>query len=150
MFPLPFPIPDWLARVALYGFLAAIALGATFLFGYAKGEQKFHDLVAKQAVERVAIVVRQGKVTEKIITRYVKVVTEAEPVIHTIKETVTRYVQANPTSVCIDPEWRMLHDASATRTIPRTPGPTDDERRAPPTDPGRTALGWAGASDDHR
>ena len=109
----------------------AAVLGVAFiLFGgwcYMKGVEQLWEYQAKQAREAVKIVVKQGAVTERIITEFIKVKGKSETIEKIVEKEVLVY--ANP-GYCLDAEWRRLHDAS-TGTVPQAPGRADGEGGAP-------------------
>lgn len=76
----------------------------------------------------MAIVVKRGEVTEKVVTRYVKVEGETRVVTNTIEKEVIRY--ENP-GYCLDAAWGELHDDSAANTVSDPAGRADDTSRAP-------------------
>jgi len=127
---LAFVTGNW-ARLAIYGLVIVGALATAAGVGYHKGVQRLWDYQVKQAQAAVAIVVQQGKVTERVVHRYIKVKGDAVVVERTVEKEVTRYVETNP-GYCLDADWRRLHDAS-TGAVPDPAGRTDGEGRAAPT-----------------
>lgn len=108
-------------RVAIYASLAALLLGMAELDGYRRGEKKLYEYQAEQANAAVAIVTKRGAVTEKVITKYVKVAGKTQVVTNTIEKEVLKYANAG---TCLDDDWRMLHDAAA-NNLPETSGDPD-------------------------
>ena len=127
---LAFVTANW-ARLAIYGLVIVMALGTAAGIGYHKGVQRLWDYQVEQARAAVAIVVKQGKVTERVVNRYIKVKGDAVVVERTVEKEVTRYVETNP-GYCLDADWRRLHDAS-TGAVPDPAGRTDGEGRTAPT-----------------
>ena len=125
---LAFVSGNW-ARLAIYGLLIVGALAAAAGVGYHKGVQRLWDYQVEQARAAVSIVVKQGKVTERVVTKYITIKAKAQIVEHTVEKEVIRYVDKNP-GHCLDPEWRRLHDAS-TGALPDPAGGADDPGRAP-------------------
>ena len=117
-------------RLAIYGLLATIALGAATGWGYMKGVERLYAYQAEQASQAVRIIVKQGEVTERVVTKYVKVAGATRTVTQTVEKEVIRYVDQNPGS-CLDSRWGELHDAAAANTVPPAPGPADGAGRAP-------------------
>lgn len=118
-------------RLLLYGTIL-LAIGTILIgYGYHKGSQRLYEYQADQAKAAVAIVVKQGKATEKIVTRYVKVKGDTQVVTTTIEKEVVRYAESNP-GTCLDGAWRRLHDAAATNAVPGPASLADGESRAPP------------------
>ncbi len=125
-------VPAWAWRWIAIGLLAV----AVFAFGYFRGNehgtQKLIDYQAKQAAEAVRIVTKQGEVTTKVVTEYVKVKGATQVVTQTVEKEVLKYATANPTFT-LDREWRSLHDRSALNTVSSSPGGSDAQGGAPPT-----------------
>lgn len=119
-----------LARVLVYGLLAALFTACGFLEGYRRGELKLFDYQAKEAAATLVVVTKQGKVTEKVITKYVKVQGETRIVTETIEKEVVRYAEANP-GYCLDAAWGRLHDRAAANTLSEPTGLADGAERAP-------------------
>jgi len=125
---LAFVSGNW-ARLTIYGLLIVGALATAAGVGYHKGVQRLWDYQVKQARAAVAIVVKQGKVTERVVTKYITIKAKAQIVERTVEKEVIRYVDKNP-GHCLDPEWGRLHDAS-TGAVPDPAGGADDPGRAP-------------------
>lgn len=122
-----------LTRILVYGVLAFLVLSLAELDGYRRGEKKLWEYQASQATAAVAIVVKQGATTERVVTRYVKVREDRKTAADEIKKEVDEYAN---TSACLDADWRRLHDAAALGTLPRAAPTPDDEVRASGTDAG--------------
>lgn len=116
-------------RIAAYGLTALLLLGGAAGWGYHKGVQRLWDYQVEQAQQAVRIIVKQGKVTERVVTKYIKAKSEAVIIEKQVEREVIRYVDKNP-GYCLDPEWGRLHDAS-TGAIPHSPRATDGEGGAP-------------------
>lgn len=129
MNPLSFLLSQW-QRLLLYAAVAAAVLGVAWFHGYTRGELKLADYKAAQATEAVKIVVKQGAVTQKVLTRYVEVAGETNTVTKTVEKEVIRYVDQNP-GLCLDADWRRLHDDAARNTVPGAPGAPPGGLRAP-------------------
>jgi hypothetical protein len=117
------------SRIAIYALVALGALATAAGVGYHKGVQRLWDYQVAQAKAAVAIVVKQGNVTERVVTKYITIRAKAQIVERTVEKEVIRYVDKNP-GHCLDPEWGRLHDAS-TGALPDPTGGTDDPGRAP-------------------
>jgi hypothetical protein len=125
-----------LARIAAWA-IAGLAIGVSVWgHGYMTGKSKLIEYQAAQATEAARIVVLQGEVTERVITRYIKVKGDTEIVTREVEREVTRYAQANPDGLCIDAEWVRLHNAAATNAVSKSTGRPDGQMRAPGPDPG--------------
>ena len=117
-------------RFIAYG-VAAIAVASTiWLHGYGRGVQKLYDFQVAQATEAVKVIVKQGAVTEKVVTKYVKVQGRTRVITNTIEKEVVRYAAQNTTS-CLDTDWGRLHDAAAAGAVSEAPGPADGTAGAP-------------------
>jgi len=135
-----------------YGMLAkwglmALLVGAFGLWSWFKGNehgtQKLIDYQAKQAIEAVRIAKGRETVTIQMIARYVKVQGATQVVTQTVEREVVRYAEANP-GFCLDPAWRVLHDAAALNSIPASPGRADAAGGAP-----KAAEALAGVTENY-
>lgn len=118
-------------------------LGFVGFKGYQLGRGELDAYIGKQAVAAAAVVVKQGAVTERVITKYLtKIVPRTEYVIREVEKEVIRYEARNP-GLCLDPEWRVLHDAAALNAVSGPAGGPDGAGRAPaaPAEEGRSAEG---------
>jgi hypothetical protein len=108
-------IPLW-ARLAALAVLAAALIG----YGYAKGATSVQDkwdlAIAKETSAAVRVVVKQGQITERIVTQYIDRVKEIRVAGETIIKEVPIYVPADTPD--LPGGFRLLHDASATGTVP--------------------------------
>ena len=131
-------LQNW-QRIAIYAALAAAVLGITWMHGYGKGSARLFEAQAEQARAAVAIVLKQGAVTERVVTRYVEVAGATQVVTQYVDREVSRYAESNPGS-CLDPDWRRLHDLAASNRLPDAPGAPHGPVRTPDTAPGRRTL----------
>lgn len=76
------------------------------------------------------IVSQQGAATEKVVTQYVKVKGKTEVVTEYVDREVKVYEETN-TGLCLDADWRRLHDSAATNQVPSSRRATDGEGGAP-------------------
>lgn len=108
-----------LARIAVWA-VAGLSLGfAIWFHGYMTGDDNLTEYKGKQATEAVSIVVKQGKVTEKVITEYVTVtVPKTEVVTRTIEKEVIRYETAKLDTCPLSVAAVSLHDSAAANTVP--------------------------------
>ena len=123
------------ALIAKWGVIALVVAGAGltgFVKGNAYGTAKLDAYIGQQAVAAVALAVKQGEVTTKIVNRYIKVRGETQVVTKTVEKEVVKYAQANP-GLCLDPAWRVLHDAAAANAVPAPGLRLDGEMRAAPS-----------------
>jgi hypothetical protein len=125
-----FLIANW-QRFAIYGVLAFAALTIAAGLGYHQGVKRLWDYQVDQARAAVKIVIKQGAITERVVTEYVQIKGKSEVVEKIIEKEVVKYVDKNP-GLCLDTEWRRLHDASVD-TIPGTATGTDDTGGTAPT-----------------
>lgn len=121
------------ALIAKWGVIAVLlvaALTTAWVKGNAHGTAKLDAYIGKQAIESVALVVRQGKATVKVVNRYIEVKGETQVVTQTVEREVVKYAQSNSGS-CLDPAWRVLHDAAAANAVPeRRPNADGTVRKA--------------------
>lgn len=128
---LGFLIGNW-QRFLAYGAIAILAAGMLELDGYRRGERKLWEYQADEAKAAVVVVVKQGKVTQQIVYRYVHVREAAQVVEKVIEKEVVRYAETNPGG-CLDARWRSLHDAAASGVSDAGRG-ADDAGGAPAAD----------------
>jgi len=126
-----FALGNW-SRIAIYGALALAAIAVVWGHGYHKGIQRLWDYQVEQAQQTVKMIVKQGAVTERVVTKYIKVKAETVIVERTIEKEVDHYAETH-LGLCLDPDWRRLHDAAATGTIPDPAGGAHGEGGAAPT-----------------
>jgi hypothetical protein len=124
-----FALGNW-QRIAIYGALALAAISIVWGHGYHKGVQRLWDYQVEQAQQAVKIVVKQGAVTERVVTKYIKVQAKAQIIERTIEKEVIRYAETHP-GLCLDHQWRRLHDAAALGAIPEPAAPADGASGAP-------------------
>ena len=112
-------VPGWVR----YAAAAALAI-ALIAFGYTKGADSVQadwDLaVAKDANATVRVVIKQGAVTERIVTRYIDRVRTIRETGETIIKEVPIYVPAD--SPALPGGFRVLHDHAAAGTVPDPAG----------------------------
>lgn len=124
------------ARIAIYAMLLLFYSILVWFHGYTKGEKKFFDYRDKQATESVKLVVKQGAATQTTVTKYIRVLEQSVPIERIIEKKVFVYADTPHAAVldsahCLSPDWRRLHDAAATRTVPDTASGTDATSEAP-------------------
>lgn len=122
---LPSLLPAASALLNPWILLALVAgLGLAWFKGYQVSADKLERYRAEQFAEATRINTARAEVTERVVTRYIKVKGDTQVVTNTIEKEVIKYADANP-GLCLDPAWRVLHDAAAANTIPgpaRAPG----------------------------
>lgn len=101
------------------------AAGFGGFYGYRAGVSQLHEYQAEQASAAVAIVVKRGKVTEKIVNRYIKVKGETEVLTRTIEKEVIRYVESGLDRCPLSRAAVGLHDAAAANQLPDPASTTD-------------------------
>lgn len=124
-----FAVGNW-QRIAIYALLASLVLGAAAGWGYMRGVQRLYDYEAKQVQATVKVILKQGAVTERVITRYIRVKEATDARTQTINTEVVRYVEKNA-GFCLDADWRRLHDAAATGILPPPATGADGPGTAP-------------------
>lgn len=111
-------------RSAIYAAVAVIALGVAWFHGFARGERKLYEYQAEQARAAVPVVVRQGTVTEKVVTKWRTKVVKIKGDTEYITKEIVRYVPPAADPVLAH-GWVRLHDAAAVGAIPEAPSGTD-------------------------
>jgi hypothetical protein len=125
-----------LARIGLW-LLVGLAIGFSIWFhGLMSGLAKLDHYKAEQATEAARIIVKQGAVTTRVVTRYVEVKGATEIVTRDVEKEVVRYAQTNPDGLCIDADFVRLHNRAAANAVPADPGGAGGGLRAPGADPG--------------
>lgn len=125
---LAFITGNWM-RLAVWGLVIVGALGTAAGVGYHKGVQRLWTYQAEQAKQAVKILLKQGAVTTRVVTKYITIKAKAEVIEREVEKEVIRYVDKNP-GHCLDPLWGRLHDAS-TVAIPPAGSDPDAEGGAP-------------------
>jgi hypothetical protein len=104
-------------RWAVYGAVAVMALGVAAGWGYHRGIRNLWEYQAEQARAAIPVIVKQGAVTERVVTRYRDRVLKVKGETQFITKEIVRYVPASADPV-LPRGWVLLHDAAATRTVP--------------------------------
>lgn len=99
-------LPSYIKYIA-YGALAV----ATFSYGYIKGQSNAFD---NQVTTSEKVIIKQGKVTTKIITKYIKVKEEQDKTDEEIKNEGQAYGIKFPSDYYFNNEYVRLHDSSVT------------------------------------
>jgi hypothetical protein len=110
--------------------VAAVAAGVWF-HGYSSGRDTLDAYVREQAINATRVIIKQGAVTERVVTKYIKVKGDTQVVTETVEKEVVRYAETNPAGICLDPDWQRLHDSAALNTLPAAAGGAAGGLRAP-------------------
>jgi hypothetical protein len=110
--------------------VTAVAAGVWF-HGYSSGRDKLDDYIGQQAIAATRVIIKQGAVTERVVTKYIKVKGDTQVVTETVEKEVVRYAETNPAGICLDPDWQRLHDGAALNTLPAAAGGAAGGLRAP-------------------
>lgn len=108
---LNFVLGNW-QRFAVYALIASLAAGMFELDGYRRGVQKLYDYQVEQAKAAIPVIIRQGTVTEKVVTKYRDRIVQVKGTTEFIEKEITRYVPPSADPVLGD-GWVRLHDAAA-------------------------------------
>jgi hypothetical protein len=114
---------NWM-RIAVWAVVIASAASVVWMHGYSRGERKLFEYQAEQARAAVPVIVRQGEVTERVVTRYRDRIVQVKGETVTLEKEIPVYVPASADCV-LARGWVQLHDAAATRTVPPAPGGVD-------------------------
>lgn len=120
-------------RIIIYALLALLIGGGLWVNGFIHGREQLSDYKITQALKAAKIIVKQGKVTEKVVVRYIEQEAKTKIVTKTIEKEVIKYVNENPDTYTLDDEWGRLHDDAATNTISESSGTGDGTSREAPT-----------------
>ncbi len=81
-------------------------------------QQGREQILRESAAAVVKIVEKQGKVTERVVTRYIKVAGETKVITNTIEKEVIKYATANLDQCVLSNAFVVLHDSAAVGSIP--------------------------------
>lgn len=104
-------------RFALYGVVVLAVCSAVWLHGYSRGERKLWDYQTEQAKAAVAVVVKQGAASDRIVVKWRTRVEKVKGETEVIEKEVVRYVPARADPV-LPLGWVFLHNAAALGTVP--------------------------------
>ena len=104
--------------------LAALGFIRTHLINEGRSQ-----VLAENRVAAAKIVVKQGAVSERVVIKYKQVESKTEEVVRYVDREVVKYAEHN-TGLCLDAEWRVLHDRAA-NAVPDPTGRTDAASGAP-------------------
>lgn len=108
---------NWV-RIAIYGMVILGALATAAGWGYHRGVKKLWDYQVEQAQQAVKIIVKQGTVTERIVTEYIEIEGKTRTITNTIEKEVIRYVEAGLDRCPLSRGAVELHDTAAANTLP--------------------------------
>ena len=116
-----------LARAGVVVLILAAAFGAGWVKGNQHGTQKLTDYQGAQALASIKVIIKQGAVTERVLTKYLERVKLVEGATTTIEKEVTKYVDSKPLALAcmLDNRWVRLHDAAAGAIPPAPVQPAD-------------------------
>lgn len=117
-------------RWLVVGLIGAALFGYGWFRGNEHGTAKLSEYVGKQAVEAVRIITKRGQVTERVLTKYIKVEAKTAEVAKAVTTEVQRYAEKNRTFT-LDTEFRSLHDRAAVNALPDATRPADGALGAP-------------------
>lgn len=121
---LPFLRNPWL-------WVAIAGAGFCWWKGYESGAAKLERYKEAQFAKAEEIKTKRAEVTERIVVKYVQVAGKTQVVKEEITKEVVRYVEKAGNSVCLNPEWRRLHDAAARNELSQGGQPPAGPMRAP-------------------
>jgi hypothetical protein len=99
----------------------ASVLGLAWFKGYQTGAGKLEAYRTEQFTAATKINAQRAAVTEKVVTRYIEVAGATQVRTEFIEREVADYAEQNPAGLCLDADWRRLHDRAALNTVS---GPT--------------------------
>lgn len=132
MFGLTSVLPWWW-RWAGLALIVVGSMGYGWMKGDQHGTKKLTDFQGKQAIAAQKIIVRQGEITERVVTEYQDRVVKGDTITKTIEKKVTEYVESKPLtlSCALDAGWIGLHDAAALGKTSGGAAALDGKVRAP-------------------
>ena len=108
-----------LGRWLVIGLIGLVLFGYGWFRGNEHGTAKLSEYIGKQAEAAVRIVTKRGVVTERVLTKYIKVAGATKVVTQTVEKEVLKYAENNP-GLCLDTEFRRLHDRASTNAVPKS------------------------------
>lgn len=116
---LPSLLPAASALLNPWILLAIAAAGGGLWFkGYQVGADKLEAYRAEQLGAATQINARRAAVTVQSEIQYVEVAGATRVVREYIEREVEAYAQQNPDGLCLDADWRRVHDRAALNAIP--------------------------------
>lgn len=114
----------WMRWAVLAALLAVSAAFVRSHYIHVGREQ----VLAESAQNAVRIVRVQDEATVKVVDHYIKIKGATEIVTKYVKTEVEKYAETN-TGMCLDADWRRVHDSAAANTLPRSRPLADGESR---------------------
>lgn len=96
----------------------ASALGLAWFKGYQVGADKLEAYRTEQFEAATKINAKRADITNRVEIRYIEKAGQTRIVTEYIEREVADYAQQNPDGLCLDPEWRRLHDRAALNAVP--------------------------------
>lgn len=119
----PFAALD-LTRWLVWAVVIASAVSVVWMHGYSRGERKLFEYQAEQARAAVPIIVKQGAITERVVTVFRDRIVKEKATTVTITKEIALYVP--PAADPVLPRgWVLVHDAAAAGAVPPAPGGID-------------------------
>ncbi len=112
-------------RIAAYGLLVIGIFGYGYVKGNQHGTAKLADYQAAQLAKATIIVTKQGAVTERVVTKYVKTAGETKTVTNTIEKEIIRYESAKLDLCPLSNGFVSLHDSAALGSVPNPASATN-------------------------
>ncbi len=109
----------------------ASVLGLAWFKGYQHGAGKLETYRAEQLLAATKINTQRAAVTEKVITRFVEVAGATRVHTEYIEREVADYAETNPAGLCLDADWRRVHDSAALNPVSGPAGSPAGALRAP-------------------
>ena len=106
------------------------------------------QVLAENQKAAIKIVTKQGAVTTQVVDHYIKVKGETLTVTKEVEKEVVKYAEAN-TGLCLDADWRRLHDSAALNTLPKAGQPIDGKGSQTTYAPIRLRSAYSLASLDY-
>ena len=119
-----FILANW-QRAVIYGALVVAAFTIAVGIGYYRGVQRLWDYQVEQAQAAIRVVVKQGAVTERIVTRYVERKEQIRTIEKIVEKEIVRYVDAHLDDYPLSRAAVILHDAAAAGSVPDPAGAVD-------------------------
>jgi hypothetical protein len=96
----------------------ASALGLAWFKGYQVGADKLEAYRTEQFEAASKINGQRAAITGRVETRYIEKAGQTRIVTEFVEREVADYAQQNPDGLCLDADWRRVHDRAALNAVP--------------------------------
>ena len=108
-----------------------LLLAGVWFKGYQTGAGKLEAYRSEQFTAATKINTKRVAVTVKVQTRYIEKAGQTRAVTENIEKEVVDYAQQNPAGLCLDADWRRVHDRAALNAVSDPTGRSHAALRTP-------------------